>query len=387
MSKIILFLPGNIFHSNVVQENMLLMLAQKAGMMTLRRSPIPLVLGWQRIDELLAPDIYDPESHELCSGSLTHVLHNRLTPERSAWQTAKGAAGSRWKTGGTGIDVTFHPEFSPPADPELIPTEYFFLSAPNTAYYDYDPVTGELDVSPPPPLGVPAIKFGSKIGILIYNQVLFGDDVRFPIRDQWHEYQNDPRKKLGALVDATSKVTELKDPVHIVCWDLETPYVPVRIDKDKRIDADDLWQDYFEALDKRNLLTAFSPLQDHLDWFKEQAVEVSQPPHRLLDKWAHYDPKLDYLRRVYDNLGARTSSERKRWLLAIARSSDILSAMHSQIKQAQEPDAATARYRKELVRLSNACLDVLEGKASLEALAIADPILGPRLVNLLKDIR
>jgi len=132
--NIVLFRPGNFFHSGVTRAKVEHMLNELAGMDTLRNSAIPVVFAWQRMDELLAPEIYHAGAKELCAGSLTHVLHNRLTPEDSAWQTAKGIEGSSWQKarGWTSIDVTFHPEFAPPADPELIYTRYFFVLAPYT---------------------------------------------------------------------------------------------------------------------------------------------------------------------------------------------------------------------------------------------------------------
>jgi hypothetical protein len=386
MCKIIIFLPGNIFHSNVVQGEIERMLKQKAGMDTLRKSKIPLVFAWQRIDELLAPEIYDPGPHELCAGSLTHVLHNRLTPERSAWQAAKGAADSRWQKGNTGIDVTFYPEFAPPSDPELIPTKYFFLLAPQTVCYTHDPITGTL--TPPETFpDAPAIRFGSKVGILIRHRTLIDQSNRpkrsdrktlDPIRDQWHNYLQDPAKGADDLVRAIKGVTEQDGGVHIALGDLETPYV-------NKVDPNVLWSEYLEALDKAGLLSAFSPLEPHLSWFDKWAVDV-QPPHRILEKWTRHDAQLDYIRRAYDDV-YQASNERERWLLAIARSSDVLSAMDSKIrKQKQETPAHAAKYREEVIRLGFTCLDILAGKAPLEALAAADPLLGPRLIDILEAI-
>ena len=390
MSEIILFLPGNIFHSNVTQEKMERMLAEKAGMEALRDSNVPLVFGWQRLDELLAADIYDPGRHELCAGSLTHVLHSRLTPERSAWQTAKGIADSRWQKGqgSTSIDVTFYPEFAPPFDPELIPTKYFFLPAPQTVYYDYDPTTGTSTLPQALSQKVPAIRFGSKVGILIHNRILINEylpeghpnrETRDPIRDQWHKYQNKPtRENLDALVQATRSIADQDGQVHITLLDLETPYVG------GAKDASILWNEYFEALGKD--VENFSKLEPHLSWFDKQAVDI-ESPHRMLDKWTRHDAQLDYIRRTYDNIHTKTLDERDRWLLAIARSSDTLSAMDSQIR-AQKVDTPgfVAKYRKEVIKLGFTCLNILEGKEPLQALATADPLLGPDLLNILSSL-
>jgi hypothetical protein len=375
---IILFLPGNLFHSNVPQAQIKRMLKEKAGMDALCNSKLPLVFAWQRIDELLAPDIYHAGNKELCAGSLTHVLHSRLKPQDSAWQTIKGIQGSGWQQaqGWTSIDVTFHPEFAPPSDPELIPTNYFFLLATQTMYYDSTSETPTVADALPT---APAIRFGSKVGILIQNRVLFGAS-RKPIRDQWHKYQKDPPAGLEALVDTTERVANLPGRAHIVLGDLETPYVA------SSTDANTLWNQYFEALDKRNLTSAFSPLERHLDWYNRHAVEI-EAPHRLLGKWTRHDAQLNYIQRAYDRFHAQTLSERKRWLLAIARCSDILSSTDSKIrKQNKDLPAYAVSHREELLRLGAACLDVLEEKKSLDALSEADPLLGPRLINILQKM-
>jgi hypothetical protein len=375
MSKIILFLPGNIFHSNVLQEEMRRMLIkEKAGMSTLRTSEIPLVFGWQKIDELLAPDIYDPGPHELCAGSLTHALHSWLAPEHSRWQMDEG---------GKGIDVTFYPEFVPPSNPELIPTKYFFLLAPQTVCYTHDSTTGTL--APPETFSqAPAIRFGSKVGLLIHHRTLIDQSNRpkrpdrktdDPIRDQWHNYLKDPAKGVDDLVLATKGVTEQDGEVHIALGDLETPYV-------NKVDANALWSEYLEALDKAGLNSAFSPLEPHLSWFDKWAVDI-QPPHRMLEKWTRHDAQLDYMRRAYGDVPV--SNEQERWLLAIARSSDVLSAMDSKIrKQKKETPPHAAKYREEVIKLCFTCLDILAGKKPLEALATADPLLGPRLIDILR---
>jgi len=380
MSDIVLFLPGNLFHSNVTQRQLKRMLDEKAGMDVLRNSTVPVVFAWQRIDELLAPDIYDAGQHELCAGSLTHVLHHRLPREDSAWQTLKGTKGSGWHKaeGGTSIDVTFHPEFAPPADPELIPTGFFFLSAPHTRYYDHDSTAATLTVAGALPMA-PAIRFRSKVGILIGNRILF-DNCSHPIRRRWHDYQKDPEKGLEPLIQATEKVASLDGRVHIASWDLETPYVG------SEIDANILWREYLEALDKKRLTSAFSPLERHLGWFSKQAVEMATP-HRLLAKWTRHDAQLDYIRRAYDHPSPRTPSERERWLLAVARCSDVLSVMDSKI-QSQNKDlpAHAVTYREGVLELGAACLDSVEETGqSLDTLSMADPLLGPRLAKVLRE--
>ncbi len=376
MSKIIFFLPGNIFHSNVIQKEVKRMFGEKAGMDTLRKSKIPLVFAWQEIDKLLAPDIYDPGHHELCAGSLTHALHNWLSPEHSKWQMDEGIEG---------IDVTFYPEFAPPSDPELIPTKYFFLLAPQTVCYTRDSTTGTSSL-PETFTEAPAIRFGSKVGILIHNRTLIDqsnqpkrpdrktDD---PIRDQWHNYLKDPAQGVDDLLRATQGVAEQHGGVHIALGDLETPYV-------NNVDANALWSKYLEALGENGLSSAFSPLESQLSWFDEQAVDV-QPPHRMLEKWTRHDAQLDYARRAYEDI--QISNPRERWLLAIARSSDVLSAMDSKIrKQKKETPPHAAKHRKEIVKLGFTCLNILEGKEPLQALITADPLLGPRLLDILSSL-
>jgi len=225
----------------------------------------------------------------------------------------------------------------------------------------------------------PAIRFGSKVGILIHNRVLF-DNSRDPIRDQWHTYQRNPSAGLDGLVAATDKVANWPGQVHIALSDLETPYV------DSDVNAHVLWSTYLEALDKRNLLAAFSPLAQHLDWFDQHAEEI-KPPHRTLERWARHDAQLDYMRRAYDRFCPQTLTERKRWILAVARCSDVLSAMDSKIRaQDKSLPAYMVKYREELLRLGAACLNILAGNKPLEALAEADPVLGPRLIKVLEGI-
>ncbi len=388
MSKIVLFLPGNIFHSNITQKKMKHMLDEQAGMATLRSSKVPLVFAWQKIDKDLAPDIYDPGPHEICAGSYTHALHSLLSHEDSTWQTAQGINHKRMeKKQANMIDITFYPEFAPPVSPDLIQTGYFFLLAPETRFYDFSFPTGDFtvrnDLSP-----VRAIRFGSKIGILL------DQNGASPIRKQWHAYQENPAKGLDLLVAATEKVSEQAAPLHLAVWDLEAPYVG------SDATAKQLWLDYFEALDKKGLIDAFSPLASHLQWFSDHAVDVEQlggPPHRLLTKWSIHDSQLTYIRRVYHNIPPamfntlnRPERERARKLLAIARGSDNLSVMDSLIRK-QEPD--TSRYikktRGEILKLGLACLNILEDilagrDYSLEMLSKADPLLGPRLVKILQ---
>jgi hypothetical protein len=376
MCKIILFIPGNIFHSNVVQREVKRMLKQRAGMDTLRKSKIPLVFGWQKIDELLAPDVYDPGPHELCSGSRTHAIHSWLAPKDSKWQTDEEIKG---------IDVTFYPEFIPPSVPELIPTKYFFLLASQTVCYTHNSTTGTFTLPETFP-EAPAIRFGSKVGILIQNRIL--DNVclhprhpkrktRDPIRDQWHDYLKNPAKGVDKLLQATEGVLE-QGGVHIALGDLETPYVS------SDVDANVLWNKYLKALSDAGLSSEFSPLEPHLSWFDEQALDV-QPPHRMLEKWTRHNAQLDHMRRAYDDVPV--SNERERWLLAIARSSDVLSAMDSKIrKQKKETPPYAAKYREKVIRLGFTCLDILADKEPLEALATADPLLGPRLIDILETI-
>ena len=370
MSEIVLFLPGNLFHSNITQDKMERLLAERAGMETLEKNLVPVVFGWQMLDRLLAPDIYDPGPHELCVGSFSHALHSLLTKKDSEWQIENEInANSKLKSN---INVTFYPEFAPPSDSKLIPTKYFFLPSLGTRYYDHDANTGELDVRKDIS-NIQAVRFGSKIGILL--------DTRSPIRKKWHEYQKDPREGLAPLVDATNKVADQNGPVHIVLLDLETPYV------ESDSNANQLWLDYFDAL-KDDVRKKFSPLKPHLKWFKDRAVDAGYigAPHRTLQKWAVHDIQLKYIQRAYNKIQAENLSKKQRILLAVARDSDVLSVMNSRILVQDEKEPCYKKNRIEILRLGVACLNILEGKEdSLDSLAKADPVLGPRLIELLQN--
>lgn len=364
MSKIILFLPGNIYHSNIIAPQLKRLVKEKASIKTLHTSPIPLVFGWQKIDMLLKPKIYKAGEHELCSGSLTHILHPLLTAEQSAWQTLMGVKGS--------IDVTFYPEFAPPYNSNLIPTTYFFLlKPPATRFYKF---TKALTVSKATDITYgPAIKAGDKIGIFI--------DTQSPLRKAWHIYQDNPDQGLTGLIDATKQIADGTDPIHLTCWDLEAPYVG------SEHEANMLWERYFEALEKHNLTPVFSPLKKHLKWLKKQAVKL-ETPQRILAKWTSHTPQLDYIHRAYYQFENKVLSKQHQYLRAIARSSDVMSAMHSKIlTQDSSVSKFNKMYRNDILKLGEACLDILNAKQnSLDKLVEADPILGPKLIKLLREL-
>jgi hypothetical protein len=307
MSKICFFLLGNILHSDVIQPQFERMIMEKGGMPTLREGGIRFNFGWHGLDSKIAPDIYDPGPHDLCSGLATHVFADRLQPTDLEWQYMNGVPGT--------LEVMYFPEFIIPSDPQNIPTQFFLLFDPETRYYDYeDPKSGRI-FFPAEVRDNLSISWEGKTGIRLGNS---------PLRAAFHAYQQRGLAgDLDKLVKVTEEIAETDNDLHLAWLDLESPYVG------SWTNANRLWGEYINIILRRNLANVFTYLKPHLDSLKKQAVFLGQP-HRLLDKWMRHDAQRRYLELTY-SVKTENFRDWQLWLLAVAKGGDMFSAMGSMI--------------------------------------------------------
>lgn len=321
MGKLILVLPGNTFHSNVLPKRWEQMDAEHAGLDIIGQSGVPVTVSYQDIDFDLLPWLDETigkyENIELLNSTHSHCLMPFNGSAMSKWQTKKIFGD---------VDATFFAEFYAPSE-GYIPTKFFlFLEGMSYPYSNFssesvsDMEVGKIG-------GAPAIKYGSKIGIVMKDG-LFSPFLLAFQRFQRNPFAADESTKgkdpLVYLLDQIEAIGNGNDIV--VCpLDIEAPYIGSAF-------GAKIYQMFFDGVAKRGLSGVFAHLSDYLGYFEQNAVP-SKRPHRILPKWCSYEVQVKYLMSLAI---IKPKTEREKILHSIASASDILSAWERKIGESKK---------------------------------------------------
>lgn len=327
MGKIILNLPGNTFHSNVLAHRWEEMYQSRVGLEAIGTSGVPVAVSYQGIDYKIMPwlekTLAKYPSIEVLNASHSHALVPLQTEEMQRWETRGIIPGS--------IPVTFFAEFYAPME-RYIPTEFFWVLEGASYLYSACCESG-IDVIAEALPGAPSIKHGNKIGIIMR-------DAEFsPILKAYFRFQRDPltasddtngKLPLDNLLDEIEKVGNMPaDKIIIVPIDIEAPFVG-------SVWGAKIWEMFFQGIVNRGLKDVFTPLSATLDTYRAKAVK-SKRPHRILTKWTSYEVQVRYLMQVA-RLKLDTGLESDMMLASVASCSDILSAWEKKIAEGKKTD-------------------------------------------------
>lgn len=322
MAKIVLVLPGDGFHSNVLAPGWEAMDASHVGLDYIGASGVPVSVSYQGIDFELMPWLRETigkyPSIELLSASYSHTLLPLLgDKEKQTWEVANGVKGA---------PISFCAEFYAPKA-EIIGTEaYLALAGMSYGYSNFDGRFGDVNVEKFP--DVPVVLHGGKLAIMMRNTLFDG------ILKAFMRFQRDPftvsadtnkKAPLENLLDEIEKVANMaSDEVVVVPIDIEAPFVGSAF-------GADIWKMLFEGIVKRGLAGAFNHLTPLLPELREKAVKGPRP-HRILHKWTVFEIQTSWLLEL---AGIRPVTGREKVLFSIASCSDILSALERKIGESQ----------------------------------------------------
>lgn len=319
--KLILLLPGNTFHSNLLPERWEQMDTEHAGLDVIGQSGVPITVSYQGIDFELLPWLGETigkyRNIQLLNATHSHCLMPFNDSAMSKWQTGKVFGD---------VKATFFAEFYAPSE-EYIPTKFFpFLEGMTYPYSNFSSESVS-DMEVEQFSGAPSIKYGSKIGIAMK------DGLFSPFLSAFQRFQRNPftadestkgKDPLEHLLDQAEAIGNGENIV--VCpLDIEAPYIGSAL-------GAKVYQMFFDAVARRRLGGVFAHLSDYFEYFEENAVP-SKRPHRILQKWCVYEVQVKYLMSL---AAANPKSEWERVIHSIASASDILSAWERKISESKK---------------------------------------------------
>lgn len=324
MGEVLWFLPANGLHSNQEDEMRKIMDKELLGLDCIGQSGIPVNFSCQLIDFELSPwlekKLRQYPNIQLLNSTYSHALLPFCSKDMTKWQTAKIFGDA---------PITFFAEFYAPSE-EFIPTEYFlYLEGASYPYSDFSTPNIDIRDVEVGKLGkTPAIKYGSKIGIAMR------DELFMPFLTAFQRFQRDPltadektggKNPLDFLLDKVEEIGK-SDSIVVCPYDPEAPWIGSTW-------GAKIYQLFFAGVKARGLEKVFGHLSDHLEYFKANA-ESSKRPHRILPKWCSYEVQVKYLQTMAT---IKPINERQRMLHAIASGSDILSAWERKIAESKNP--------------------------------------------------
>lgn len=335
MGKIILNLPGNAFHSNLLADRWEEMFQSKVGLDAIGVSGVPVAISYQGIDYKIMPWLAETlakyPSIEVLNAPHSHALIPLQTEEMEKWEMKDIIPGS--------IPMTFFPEFYAPTE-RFIPTEFFWVLEGASYLYSACCENSE-DVTVETLPNAPAIQHGSKIGVIM-RDADFG-----PILKAFFRFQRDPltisedtngKLPLDNVLDEIERVSQMPDDtIIIVPIDIEAPFIGSAW-------GAKIWEMFFQGIVDRGLKDVFIPLSTALDTFRAKAVK-SRRPHRILTKWTSYEVQVRYLMRVA-GLTTNNETDDDMILASIASCSDILSAWERKIAEGKKAIILAGKNRQ-----------------------------------------
>lgn len=380
--KLILVLPGNSLHSNVLKEGWNMMYEEKAGLDVIGNSGIPVTVSYQGMDYQILPWLKETLGKHSCIDVMNAPHSHSLIPlcgeKMIQWET-KNVIGN--------IPVTFFPEFYAPKA-HFIPTKFFIFIEGMTYSYSHFATTDDVESETLP--NAPSIKIGDKIGVMMKEKLFKG------FLSAWFRFQRDPvsidqssnnKQPLEHLLDQVEKIGESGEVV--VCpLDIETVYIGSCLGKKA-------YELFFQGVKNRGLESVFARLSDNLDYFKAKA-EPSKHPHRILTKWMTYEVQAKYLISLAK---ITPKNEKEAILLSIASCSDIYSAWERKVGEAQKKIMLSGRdlagnekrlpisYNQDIIDVQHAAKQALQEKTSYEKILQELPDQSPFIKRMVECAR
>jgi len=358
MSQLVLYLPGNIWHSNVPADRRRDYMENFSNWLgVLRSSSIPVSTSFSKIDLELLGGIKEEnfEGVDLLGAPYNHALLSVFAGHRNLgnhakWLTHNGTSGN--------TEGYFVAEFDIPAK-DILPRGHRILpalSSPSTILYS-ECMTG--DVNPDHPISAyKALQFRDKTVVPMHGVEEAQKHFFF-----WQRYPTDAN--LQKFLDELHRITENdSDDILILFFDLEAPLVGSH-------HGLQVWQWFFEAVKSAGLSDAFIPWGEAIDYWKEVAVKPETPAMRLLSrdlgrKWTGLQPQLDHLDRI--KLCRSPQNEAEQVWMSMFTTSDFLSAWDRKLRGVISFDADNGNleigYDQTIIDIGLTCLRAYERQES-----------------------
>jgi hypothetical protein len=314
---IVLVASINAFHGNVLPASFEKIHAEELGLGILEESGLKMAINCHQIDFSMYPWLgkyQKSNSLQFSGGLFSHVLPTLTSKEHLVWQEENGIINPI---------VTFYPEFCMPKKP----TRNFWLLDGQTHYYSSCGSSEEVFWNAEEVGILPAsIKVNGQIGFVMKEKSFK------PILDLIFLSQRFPDAKnaegisnLDLLVQAIANLEE----VVLVPFDLEAPYVGSMLGKN-------FWERFIGKIKENHLEDRFLDFEEFHQELIENAISLSDAPHRNLGKWTSVEATYDYFAelKVY---AKKMLSEKEHLLLAFAASADPAAAIFQKSLYARKP--------------------------------------------------
>ncbi len=322
MSKIVLYLPGNAWHSNVRADKRRAYIEgfRRDWLAVLKQAGIPVVVSFQKVDL----ELFGVSERELAGGNLeclsapwNHALPSLYEKHPTLSGHARWLADHAVKTPTLGM---FFAEYDVPrtrlAKPGIIPA----LPSPHMVQYS-ECGTGD---------------YAQEAVIDRYRAVRYHDNTVVPmvgvkpIQDAFFAWQRDPdnASKKEALATEIRKVAlDGTDDALILFLDLEAPLCGSHY-------GPSIWE-WFFTVAKEAAPDAFVTWHWAAEQWMQSARSSDVPVAKLFArnlgvKWTGLQPQLDWLDRV--KLCRAPQSDREHALMGLFTGSDVLSAWDRKLK-------------------------------------------------------
>jgi hypothetical protein len=355
VSKIVLYLPGNLMHGNVSARKRRQYVEEfPQWLSTLKSAGFPVATSFQGIDlEILGVTESDFDGIDLLGGMYNHALPTVFEKHKglgnhTQWLIANGPRGN--------VPGIFYSEFNIPRTDIQRPGHDIIPVAPSALSFLYSLCqTGDIDP------GLPISK---------YEAIRFREKTLVPMhlegQKNFFEWQRtlNPEKLQAFLQELRAIRDDGKDGVKILFIDLEAPLVGSR-------HGLKIWEWLFAAIREAGLADVFMPFAEAAKVWEQRAVKPQESALSLvardLGKWLGLDPQVDYLDRV-KSVRPRTEAEHR--LLALASTSDVCAAMDRKLRGIvtlpADEGTVTIGYDQTLIDLGYAVLNAFEHDAPLK---------------------
>ena len=352
--RVILYLPANLFHSNVTDVARKGYIEQYSNLhRVLTSAPVPIAVSFQGFDlELLGiyADNFDHTAVELVAAPWAHFLPSLVGEDEvlgasAKWQVAHGVASAS--------AARFNPEFDVPPQKHLLPHAGQIMPcvAPSTVLYS------ECDVG----------DSDNEHALMKHDAVAFNGNVLVPlsgldkVNGAWFTFQRFPSdENLAAVIDRLRElVGGNTGKVYVWYVDLEGPIVGSHF-------GFGLWARLFAAIEGSDVAGQFTNFAATAEHFRQKAVKLGygKIARELGNKWTRWPQQLAYYNR-WGRLPA-PESDFDQTVLSLVTVSDALSAMNSKIagdikKDAVMPDGTqkpvVIGYDQTIITVSNRMLE------------------------------
>lgn len=353
MDRVILYLPANLFHSNVsdvARQSYIDGYPSLHRMLT--RAGIPLALSFQGIDLALleAREEDFGGSIELVATPWAHFLPSLVGEDEvlgasAKWQIEHGVA--------DGSAARFNPEFDVPPQKHLLPHAGQIMPcvAPSTVMYS------ECDVS----------DSDNEHALMKRDAVTFNGNVLVPlsgldkVNGTWFTFQRFPTEEnLAAVIERLRELLSGNaGKVYVWYIDLEGPIVGSHF-------GFDLWYRLFEAIRNSDLAEQFTSFAATAEHFRSKAATLGygKIARELGNKWTRWPQQI----ALYNKWGRleMPKDDFDQVVLSLITVSDTLSAMNSKIggnivKDAMLADGTTGTvvigFDQTIISISNRMLE------------------------------